>query len=284
MVSVCIQKKKTAFNGRMLTYLDNEKKNTTSIVMCHGNGYSGGCLNYYLKRLGKKYRVLAIDFMNHGDSERDENFTDWSFYAEQVLCVLTHEGLNKVIGVGHSMGAIALIKAAHKKPSQFLSLICLDPTFLNALIILFTRLFGNPYAWKVAKRRQLFKNKKILESIFSKHPLTKDWHSEIRNDYIKSCYKNTKDGMLLCCEPAMEAKNFRTPSYKTIIQASSLQIPLHLIIPEDSTVCSQRMARRVTRKNPAATIVTRTKVGHHFLFEEPEWTLKEIQNTLRLRT
>ena len=279
-----IRKKKINFHERTLTYLDNEKKSSTSIVMCHGNGYSGECLNYYLKRLGQKHRVLAITFMNHGDSESDDNFTDWSFYTKQILCILTHEGLQQIIGIGHSMGAIALIEAAYQNPSKFLGVIGLDPTFLNMFTIIFSRMFGNPPAWKVAKRKRLFKNKKLLKYIFAKHPLTKNWHSEIRNDYINSCYRKTKEGMLLCCEPTMEAKNFRTPSYKSIIQATALQIPLHLILPEDSTVCTQRMARRVIRKNPAATIVTRAEIGHHFLFEEPEWTLKEIKKKLRLRT
>ncbi len=277
-----IQRKSIQFENQALSYLDNENNKPISIFFVHANGYSGGCYRYYLKQFGKNYRVLAIDLMNHGSSGSDINFTDWSSYAKQILKVLMHERLDHVIGIGHSMGASILVRAAYQIPQRFIQLIGLDPVFLGRAIVLFSRLFGNPLSWKAIHRRKLFKSQKMLKSIFERHPFTKRWNTEIIKDYIDSCYKKVKEGMVLCCAPEIESKNFRTPSYNTIRQARSLTIPFHLILPQKSKVCSEGMAKKVTAKRANSEIILKSGLGHHFPFEEPEWTARSIRRFLKV--
>ena len=281
-------KKKIVFKNQNLIYYDNERNSSVILFFCHANGYSGRCYNYYLKRLGKSHRVLAVDLINHGRSGSDTAFRNWSFYSDQIAGIILHEDLDNIVGIGHSMGGPILVGTAQKNHGRFRGLIGLDPTFLNMAKIVGTRLFGNPLSWRAKKRRSSFKNtsilgknEKSLESVFKRHQLTRTWHPEIIQDYLGSCYIETQKEVLLCCDPKTESKNFRTPSYGVILQASSLKIPFYLILPENSKVCSTRMARRVTQNHPKSGITTKEGIGHHFPFESPDWTLNEIKKILK---
>ena len=269
------------FRGLKLCYVDNEKKSKLNLIFLHGNGYSGGCYHYYLRRLGKKYRVLSIDLINHGASESSFSFRSLSFYEEQVLAVIQQERLDNIVGIGHSMGGLILIGARHKKPEIFQLLIGFDPPFLNAFKIYYSRLFGNPLSQRAKKRKASFKSRKVLEYILKKSHLTKAWHPEIMKDYIDTCYKVKKEKLFLCCDPLAESKNFRSVSYKTIWQAQNADSLTYLILPQKTQLCSKRMAARVIGKHSKSKVIWKKKISHHFPFEEPEWTLTEIQKILK---
>ena len=276
-----MKQKHIIFQGLKLCYVDNEKKSKLHLLFLHGNGYSGGCHYYYLRRLGDKYRVLAIDLINHGASDSDFSFKSLSFYNEQVLAVIEQERLNHIIGIGHSMGGLVLIGARHKRPESFQVLIGLDPPFLNALKIFYSRLFGNPLSKRTRKRKASFKNRKVLDQILKKSSLTKNWHQEIMNDYADTCYKEKDGKLFLCCDPMAESKNFRSLEYKTIWQAQKTRSPTYLILPKKTKLCSKRLAKRVIGKHPKSKVIWKEKVNHHFSFEQPEWTLREIQKILK---
>ena len=127
-----------------LSYLDNERENKPILMFCHANGYSAETYSYYHQKLDKKYRVIGIDFLNHGQSETNLNFSGWYFYRDQICSLIDELKLSNVIGIGHSMGAAALIQAGYKKPELFSYLIGFDPTILNFYKIACSRIFLNP--------------------------------------------------------------------------------------------------------------------------------------------
>ena len=287
-------RKNILFQNTKLSYLDNEKQNKPALIFCHANGYSTEIFNYYYRKLDRQFRTIGIDFLNHGRSEGNLNFSGWHFYRDQILAVIDELGLSNVIGIGHSMGGAALIQAGYKRVEPFALLIGLDPTILNFIKIEYSRTFLNPLAKTARERKYLFKSKKLLKRIFEKHPLTRNWHPEILADYLNSCFKqifSSSGDLVLCCSPAAEAKNFCAPEYKTVLQAYRLRVPFHYIVADNSEVLSKGMIRKIAQKNkntifyPKETIDEgRPNLTHHFPFEEPEWTLKLIKNIIQIQS
>ena len=272
----------------MISYLDNERKNKPVLIFCHGNGYSAAMFNYYYERLNTDYRVLGLDFLNHGNSQSRLDFSGWHFYTDQLLALMTHLGLSGVIGIGHSMGGAALIQAGYRRPDLFHLSIGLDPIVLDLLGIMLRWSFLNPLARKARKRKRSFKSRQALEKIFEKHPLTRSWHRRDLADYLNSCFRPEGGHIVLSCTPEAEAKNFSTPEYRTLRYACRLSIPFHYVLADDSGIPSEKTTRKISRKNKNAFFYRRGEQGigdpvltHHFPFEEPEWTLDTIKNIIQ---
>jgi len=99
-------------NGYKIHYLDNGKGK--NLVYIHGFLACSWLYEEFVEYFSKKYRVIAIDHLGHGKSDKPESesyeLADIANYVEQALSKII--GDEKIILHGHSMGGmIALIYA-----------------------------------------------------------------------------------------------------------------------------------------------------------------------------
>lgn len=268
------------FNSLKLSYQDWNINSKKVILFAHANGYSVGCYEYYFRKLSEAgFRIIALDFAGHGESEGTLYFKDWLFYRDQLLELLTHLGLKDVIGIGHSMGGACMLMASNEK-AVFRQVIAFDPVVLGVFKIVFSKLFGSKIAKNAMRRREKFSDKKTIQRIYRKFPAFRNWNGEIFQDYINSCFQKEGDEWKLRCSPKLEAKNFNSTSLRGYIRLGKTKTKSHIFIPENYGVCSPQDAKRIIKRNPESRLIKVEKGTHFFPFERPDWTLEQVLNLL----
>ncbi|NIJ12260.1 pimeloyl-ACP methyl ester carboxylesterase [Saccharomonospora amisosensis] len=82
------------------------------------------------------YRVVTLDLLGHGDSDRPEE--SWSYsmpaFAGQTLALLDHLGVERAVVGGTSLGANVALEVAIEAPDRVLGLLIEMPVLDNALV------------------------------------------------------------------------------------------------------------------------------------------------------
>ena len=88
------------------------------LILLHGNTASGRMFDPIIPVLAEKYRVITMDFLGCGRSDRIAIWPSdlWYEWANQVRALCEHLGLGEVYLVGASGGALAAINAALEYP------------------------------------------------------------------------------------------------------------------------------------------------------------------------
>lgn len=99
---------------------------STAIVFVHGwtcdRTFWAEQIPYFLK----KFTVVTLDLAGHGASGTER--TGWTIeaFAEDVASVVNRLGLEQVTLVGHSLGGLVVLEAAHKLPHQTTGVVIVD--------------------------------------------------------------------------------------------------------------------------------------------------------------
>ena len=104
------------YHGKKIYYEEHGSGET--IILLHGNTVSGKFFTPALPILAEKYRVITLDFLGCGRSDRiDEWPADlWYEWSRQVVALCNELGLSKVKLIGCSGGALAAINGALENP------------------------------------------------------------------------------------------------------------------------------------------------------------------------
>jgi pimeloyl-ACP methyl ester carboxylesterase len=81
------------------------------------------------------YRVVCVDLLGHGRSERPEDLRLYSMplFARQVSALIDHLGLDSAVVGGTSLGANVALELATREPEKALALVVEMPVLDNAL-------------------------------------------------------------------------------------------------------------------------------------------------------
>lgn len=95
------------------------------LLLLHGNTASSNMFKEIAKQYIANHKVILIDFLGHGKSQRMEEFpTDlWYFEAKQVISFLEEKGYRNVDLIGSSGGALVAINVALERPDLIRSVI-----------------------------------------------------------------------------------------------------------------------------------------------------------------
>ncbi|MEA4832077.1 2-succinyl-6-hydroxy-2,4-cyclohexadiene-1-carboxylate synthase [bioreactor metagenome] len=95
------------------------------LLMLHGNTASSRIFDGVYELFTKKYRVILIDFLGHGRSDRIKSFPDDLWYDEgmQVVEFIKQKNIGKTYMIGSSGGALAAVNAALEAPELFIKVI-----------------------------------------------------------------------------------------------------------------------------------------------------------------
>jgi pimeloyl-ACP methyl ester carboxylesterase len=111
------------------------------------------------------YRVLCLDLLGHGDSDRPAEMWNYSMtiFGRQALAMLDHAGVERAVIGGTSLGANASLEAAAAAPGRVRGLVIEMPVLDNALLgsaLTFTPMlvgltFGAPVARLAGRAAQV---------------------------------------------------------------------------------------------------------------------------------
>ena len=113
------------------------------LFFAHANGYPPEAYRPLLTALTSDQHVSAILFQPLWPGSQPNGLRDWQPLVEEVIQWADEQAETDVIGVGHSMGAIAILAAALRRPELFRALIVLDPVLFHQRLLFLWNLFKN---------------------------------------------------------------------------------------------------------------------------------------------
>ena len=253
------------------------------IFFCHGTGLHSRVWDQVIAQLGD-HRALALDFRGHGRSAKASTPHYWRTFGEEAAGVAQALGLSGAIGVGHSMGAHALIVAAALHPEAFSALLLIDP------VIRPQSAYVGPFkgAQFVTKRRNQWTSaEEMFESFANRRPFA-SWDRRVLRDYCEYGLLPADNGYVLACPPAIEAEiyeNGALPNADVYREIASIQIPVHVARARPVRDPSDVMLGSPTTPDLASRFARGTDLllsehSHFIPMEAPALTAKLIRDLI----
>jgi pimeloyl-ACP methyl ester carboxylesterase len=258
----------------------------------HANGYPPECYQPLFELLENQYHVFGMRLRPLWSDAKMDELNDWHPLSDDLLRFLTDRGMGPVIGVGHSIGGIVILRAALRDPAKFRSLILLDPvlfvpSFLALWKIVRALGLGNKLHPKIGgamKRRRSFDDLEAVFQGYRKRDVFRYMSDENLRAYIRGIVKpRAGGGYELAYAPEWESRIYLTGLNDFDIWRSlpNLNIPTLILRGAETDTFLERTARLVKRKNPGIQIQTLEKATHILPLEYPQEVAERINNFIR---
>ena len=269
-------------------------KGAKRIHLLHGTGFSAMTLAAMASQLPQDWSLWLTDVPGHGGSTQpSKKMPDWQKMANTIADAIYRQANVKVdgplIGIGHSMGGVLTLLAAHKYPDLFSEIILLDPVLFQNEMIIAQQLMRITGTWRhramvksVANRTSVWPNLEAMKANISSKPFYKAWQPQVISDYCQfsSIKCNEKeDTVVLSCSPSWEASIFG--SYPTGLWRAvrNINIPVMILVANNSYFFIPRAVKRAARMNKNIQWKTFGE-NHCFPMEQPRETAKTIVNLI----
>lgn len=160
------------YNDKLCYY--EEHGDGIPLVFLHGNTASSVMFSDVAKLFDRDYKVVLIDFVGHGKSERLEQFsTDlWFDEALQVIAFLEQKHYKKVYLIGCSGGALVAINVALERPDLVCKVIA--DSFEGKVPL-------QEFVQSIGEEREISKQDKVVKNFYYlMHG--DDWEKVVDND------------------------------------------------------------------------------------------------------
>ncbi|MFT7581814.1 MAG: pimeloyl-ACP methyl ester carboxylesterase [Myxococcota bacterium] len=245
----------------------------------HANGLPAACYAPLLDRLAERHRVVAIANRSAWDPEVPADLDGWRPFAADLLAGLdTHEGPEaRLVGVGHSLGAVTTLFAALQQPERFRALVLIEPVFLSPTLLAFLRLAPrwlrrrSAIAKRAARRRETWETLDAAFDFFRSKALF--WRFD--DQTLRSCVEaivrpDDAVGYRLVIDRRWESAIFASPPqvWRSVAQN---RIRTLAIRGEDSkTLTPEAWDRWKSASGPGDIFAEIPKTGHLAPLEAPE--------------
>ena len=277
--------KKRAVNGTELAYFErNEaRRDAPTLFFVHATGFHGRVWDYIIEQFPDCH-VIALEQRGHGRSAK-HTVDHWRTFGEDQAAFIDALGLTDLLGVGHSMGAHAMIDAAAKS-TAFRRLLLCDPTVASPQDYEAAPEVDFSVLHPAARRRRNFASvEEMIEQLAPKSsfPL---FHPRMLRDY---CEHGLEDdgagGLTLCCPPEVEAHVYMASRTNGGVYDSVREIDIPVTVvrakrpPEDAP---HDFASSPTWPGLAGTFSKGTEIhledcSHFIPMERPQLVVRLIQ-------
>lgn len=255
--------------------------NGAPMHFAHANGYPPECYAPLLEALAPYFALTALIQRPLWQDARPETLHDWLPLTTDLLAFLEERNLRNVIGVGHSMGGIATLRAAIQQPERFRALILLDPVLFSPNFIRLwnvIRALGlgyrlHPLVPTAQKRRRTFDDLEKLYQSYRRKPVFRYFNDAALRAYINGIVTpNGNGGYQLRYSPEWETRIYVTGVWRDLDlwrALPNLKIPTFILRGAETDTFLESTARRVQRVNPRIRILTLPNTTHLLPLEQP---------------
>jgi pimeloyl-ACP methyl ester carboxylesterase len=224
-------------NGIELAYFEwpaRDPSRREVVLFAHATGFHARVWDRTIAALANGARVIALDLRGHGRTEKKGPYT-WDTFGTDVAQTIVALGLERIIGVGHSMGGHAMTQAVAHEEARFERLLLVDPVIMDPAFYaarfdpqMPARADDHP----TSKRRNDWLSwQEMLERFASRYPFTL-WRPEVLEDYCRYGLLPNPDGpgFVLACPPRVEASVYAGSAGRDIYDViPSIELPVTVL-------------------------------------------------------
>jgi pimeloyl-ACP methyl ester carboxylesterase len=263
--------------------------NGEELVFLHANGYPPECYRPLLSCLAEKYHVTAMVQRPLWPDSRPEDIEDWRPLSDDFLHFLDAHHSVPLACVAHSMGGIALLRAALREPERFKAIVLLDPVLFPPYFIAFWNVMRKfevgrrryPLVARARQRRREFDDLERLYNGYRRKSVFKYMDDEALRAYVEgiACQKDDV-GYQLCYSPEWEIRIYLTsiwPDMDIWRALPDLQVPTLIVRGMETDTFWERTGKLVRRKQSKVRVEALERSTHLLPLERP----KEVSNLIR---
>jgi pimeloyl-ACP methyl ester carboxylesterase len=254
-------------HGNVTIAWEGMEPTTAEICFAHANGFTKALWRPIARRVVERHgeaRWVSFDLRGHGDSGTDSPPYRWDVHGLDALGLLGEA--SGLLGVGHSMGGTALVRAELHRRGTFERLVLIEP-------IIFPPPFERadiPLARVAERRRRVFRDRSHARERFAEGAFA-NWDREILDLYVDHGFAPGPEGWTIRCEPAVEADNYREGgNHDTWDRLDDLDLPVLLVTGERSDTHHGAYLDALVGRFPDVELVVIEGAGHLVPMERPE--------------
>lgn len=201
-----------------------------TLLLVHATSFHGRVWDQMLRHLPPMH-AIALELRGHGRSA-NAPFESWRDHCWDVAGAVAKLGLRDAVGIGHSMGGHALVRAASFDPGRFGQLILIDPSLFAPGTYLKRHVSSAAASSATRRKRHFASPQAMLERLATRVPYSTFDPAALR-DYCEHGLVPVADGsgFELACSPETEAKVYSLAHEDAGVYASirALHAPVAVI-------------------------------------------------------
>lgn len=205
----CVEKN-IVVNDTRITYFERGiayRGRGPTLLFVHATGFHARVWDKIINALGNVHSI-SIDSRGHGRSE-NKKITHWQEVIDDVHDLILRLDLQNIVGIGHSMGAHALIGASASMQKRFRKIIAIDPVIPSeeAFQADIPSPFTGAEMHPTAKRRNEFDSPEEMADRLRPKGSYGKFDPEMFMDYCRYGLLPNEHGKgyVLACPPVIEA-------------------------------------------------------------------------------
>jgi len=256
------------------------------IHFAHANGFHPMMYRDLISDLTPHYKVNAKLFRPFW-SDKHKELKSWKLLGDDLIKYCDQEGYKNIIGVGHSMGGIASVLAASKRPDLFSKLVLLEPVvllpkyYLSRFLPSFLRKKIIPVAKIALKRKDQWESREDAFNQLSIKKVFRDIPENVFRDYIAyGTKKNDNGGVSLSYSKEWEAQVYMNAA-NPWAALKSLKVPAIVVRGAKSNVLMDDNWNLLKSSLQHITFKEIEDSGHLVPFEQKSIISKVILDFIR---
>lgn len=186
-----------------------------TVLLVHATGFHARVWDQVVAYLPGRH-VIGMEQRGHGRSAAVP-FASWEDFGQDLAGFVLALKLRSTTGVGHSMGAHALVQAAASQAPSFARLVLVDPVIREPAAYQMPRP-ADPLPQTAdqlhpaAGRKNHFESASAMQQRFAGRPPYATFDPKALQDYCTHGLRAADDGkgFVLCCAPQFEGKIYST--------------------------------------------------------------------------
>jgi len=248
------------------------------VHLAHANGFPPGTYRPFVCALTDRFHVVGLPARPLWPGSRPEEMRNWHLMADDLIQGLDELGAKGIFGIGHSMGGVATLWAAVRRPDLFCAVVLIDPVILPpTLSILFRwlrRVGINPRKGMIhqaLRRRRVWPSRRACFERYRAKPHFARWSDECLWAYVEAVTRERPDGQVeLAYPPEWEARIYATVPTDVWKAIPKLRLPTLVIRGELSQTFLPQSLAAMRRRLPHARFAVISGAGHLVPMERPE--------------
>ncbi len=258
------------------------------LLFLHANGYPPDCYRPLLARLAGDFHVTAMLQRPLWEESKPEDLRDWRPLTDDLLRFLDEQQLERPIVIGHSMGGIALLRAAIREPERFKAIVLLDPVlFMPNFICVWWLMYHSGLGYRIHPlvkaaryRRQVFDNLDKLFNGYRRKSIFRYFNDGALRAYVEGIACPDGNSYRLCYSAEWEMRIYVTGVWRDLELwrgLKTLSTPTLILRGAETDTFLAGTAQKVQKVNPAIKIIALEKSTHLLPLERPAEVHYEIK-------